>query len=242
MIAPRRTPVSASDTCSESSAKAGSYSSRMLELTMPTPSRAPATTWGSLLYRYLSSWGRPPSTSHMVTMPRLAVAAALPWSLFLKIQCTLSPPLLPSSGTTVMSLSCPKPAFTNAFTNVLARFARAESNAGAEEPRVSTRCALYTSSGVRGAMRSKSRARARKRSEARLLLMMACRVARWSSSSTAAAPPLSKSSIAPWRASIWHSCCLTRKSAQLPKARSCSSRLPARSATISASGYDSNLR
>lgn len=40
----------------------------------------PATTWLSLLYRYLSICGRPPSTSHNVIIPRLAVALVLPWS------------------------------------------------------------------------------------------------------------------------------------------------------------------
>lgn len=36
----------------------------------------------------LHTCGRPPSTSHSSTVPREAVALILPWSLFLKIQCT----------------------------------------------------------------------------------------------------------------------------------------------------------
>ncbi len=40
----------------------------------------------------MSICGRPPSTSHSVMSPRLAVALVLPWSLFLKIQCTCPVP------------------------------------------------------------------------------------------------------------------------------------------------------
>ena len=36
--------------------------------------------------------------SQRVIMPREAVAAVLPWSLFLNIQCTLSDPLVSVSG------------------------------------------------------------------------------------------------------------------------------------------------
>ena len=43
-----------------------------------------------------------------------------------------------------MSLSVPKPALTNALTNVDARFCRAESTAGPVAARPSTRCILYT--------------------------------------------------------------------------------------------------
>ena len=50
--------------------------------------RAPATTCGSLEYRNLSICGSPPSTSHSAMRPSDAAAAVLPWSLFLKIQCT----------------------------------------------------------------------------------------------------------------------------------------------------------
>ena len=41
-----------------------------------------------------------------------------------------------------MSLSCPNPALTKALTNVDARFCRAESTAGPEGARPSTRCVL----------------------------------------------------------------------------------------------------
>lgn len=60
--------------------------------------------------------------------PSDAVAAVLPWSLFLKIQWTLSPPLPSLLGVT--SLSVPKPALTKALTSVAARFWRALSTAG----------------------------------------------------------------------------------------------------------------
>jgi hypothetical protein len=35
---------------------------------------------------HLSMSGSPPSTSHRLISPKLAVALVLPWSLFLKIQ------------------------------------------------------------------------------------------------------------------------------------------------------------
>ncbi len=40
--------------------------------------------------------------SQRVIMPREAAAAVLPWSLFLKIQCTLSEPLASASGSTAI--------------------------------------------------------------------------------------------------------------------------------------------
>jgi hypothetical protein len=66
----------------------GSFSFCTPHETSPIASSAPATTALSLAYRYLSMRGRPPSTSQRHTRPRLAVAEVLPWSRFLKIQCT----------------------------------------------------------------------------------------------------------------------------------------------------------
>eukprot|EP00955_Chlamydomonas_euryale_P023798 250757-Chlamydomonas_euryale.AAC.8 len=150
------------------SANAGSFSFCTHALSIPIASSAPATTCLSVEYRYLSICGSPPSTSHIVIMPMLAVAAVLPWSRFLKIQCVgpaLAPPpapLLLASLSTVTSLSAPKPALTKALTNVEARFWRAESTAAPAGARPSTRCVLYTSSGVLGSSTSRSRASARK--------------------------------------------------------------------------------
>jgi len=73
---------------STSSNTPGSFSFCTPQLTSPIASSAPATTALSLLYRYLSIKGRPPSTSHRLIKPKLAVADVLPCSLFLKIQCT----------------------------------------------------------------------------------------------------------------------------------------------------------
>lgn len=39
-------------------------------------------------FTHTHTCGRPPSTSHSSTVPSEAVALILPWSLFLKIQCT----------------------------------------------------------------------------------------------------------------------------------------------------------
>mmetsp|Transcript_43703 Transcript_43703/g.83414 ORF Transcript_43703/g.83414 Transcript_43703/m.83414 type:complete len:273 (+) Transcript_43703:1116-1934(+) len=134
-MAPMRTAAFSLDTLSYRSAYAGSHSFRTQVFSTPTDSKAPATTWLSVEYRYLSICGRPPSTSHISTMPRLAVALILPCSLFLKIHDTS----VELSGAAVMSLSWPKPALTNALTKVVARLWRAESVAVLEGVRPSTR-------------------------------------------------------------------------------------------------------
>jgi len=47
----------------------GSQSFLIPQLTIPTPSRAPEITWLSLLWKYLSSWASPESTSHIKIIP-----------------------------------------------------------------------------------------------------------------------------------------------------------------------------
>mmetsp|Transcript_14561 Transcript_14561/g.47545 ORF Transcript_14561/g.47545 Transcript_14561/m.47545 type:complete len:220 (+) Transcript_14561:252-911(+) len=115
-------------TYSVSSASAGSHSLRTPELRMPTASSAPALMLISVMYRNLSIWVSPPSTSQASSAPSEAAADIMPCSLFLYSH------LLPSVS---MSLSAPKPRFTKALTKVEARLARAESTAAAEAGRFS---------------------------------------------------------------------------------------------------------
>lgn len=107
----------------------------MPQFTIPTPSNAPAMTWLSALWKYLSICASPESTSQSKIIPylkkiftinnlfleqemvilqqatnkvrhtRLAAALAFPCSLFLKSQFPEDPPLEASDGI-VISLSC----------------------------------------------------------------------------------------------------------------------------------------
>mmetsp|Transcript_15370 Transcript_15370/g.43604 ORF Transcript_15370/g.43604 Transcript_15370/m.43604 type:complete len:201 (-) Transcript_15370:905-1507(-) len=138
-----------------SRAMAGSHSLRTPLLMMPTASSAPASTWLSFEYRYLSTCGRPPSMSHIITRPREAVALILPCSLLRKIQLLAS---WESSSPETRCLSLQKPALSSPFTTVAASMFRAESSLAAVDP---DRGALKTSSGSRPSTTSRSCARAR---------------------------------------------------------------------------------
>mmetsp|Transcript_3156 Transcript_3156/g.9520 ORF Transcript_3156/g.9520 Transcript_3156/m.9520 type:complete len:284 (-) Transcript_3156:1425-2276(-) len=140
--------------CSARRARAGSQSDCVPAQVMPTASRAPARMFMSLLYRYLSTIGRPPSTSHSEISPMLAVALIFPWSLFLKIRLLLLTFSPASSSGSHTSLSLQKPALTKPLTKAFARCCLAVSIAPA--PLDSTRCCLNTSSGVLASTTSRS--------------------------------------------------------------------------------------
>mmetsp|Transcript_44049 Transcript_44049/g.76781 ORF Transcript_44049/g.76781 Transcript_44049/m.76781 type:complete len:200 (-) Transcript_44049:776-1375(-) len=123
---------------------------------MPTPRQAPDLTKSSPSWKNLSIWFNPSSTFHIINMPRLAAQESMPCPLFLNNHC------VSSAVPEIISLSLQWAAFTKAFTKVDARFARALSTAvlaamRLPRPRVSTAAVLYTSSGVRGVPKSRSR-------------------------------------------------------------------------------------
>mmetsp|Transcript_1596 Transcript_1596/g.4537 ORF Transcript_1596/g.4537 Transcript_1596/m.4537 type:complete len:207 (-) Transcript_1596:1129-1749(-) len=194
-MVPGATSPSSKLRCSASRASAGSQSDCVPAQVTPTASNAPAKILVSLLYKYLSTMGSPPSMSHKEIKPMLAVALILPWSLFLKIRLLLLMFALASSSGSQTSLSLQNPAFTKPLTNALARCCLAVSIAPA--PLDSTRCCLKTSSGVFASTTSKSRATLMKCSLSLELLTISSKVSFASLSSISSMTSVKS---APWLA------------------------------------------